>query len=139
MADIKSCGFLLYRTDPNPSFLLMRHPDRWDLPKGHVDAGESELECALRELVEETAIGADDIEIDPDFRFVHEYTVNYKRQGNVPKRKQLIVYLGRLLRPVEIEVTEHEGFAWMDWQPPHQIQPQTIDPLLAHLERHWRQ
>ena len=117
----------------------MRHPDRWDLPKGHVDEDESDLECALRELIEETGIGVDDIEIDPDFQFVHHYTVNNSRHGSVPKPKQLIIYLGKLLRPVDIEVTEHEGFQWIDWQPPHKIQAKTIDPLLEHLDHHWRQ
>jgi 8-oxo-dGTP pyrophosphatase MutT (NUDIX family) len=139
MDKIKSCGFLLYRTDPNPSFLLMRHPDRWDLPKGHVDEGESDLQCALRELVEETGIGEEDIEIDPDFQFVHQYLVNNSREGNVPKLKRLIIYLGRLLRPVEIALTEHEGFEWFDWQPPHRIQTRTIDPLLEQLEQYWNQ
>ena len=117
----------------------MRHPNRWDLPKGHVDDGESDIECALRELVEETGISSDDIEVDPDFRFVHHYTVDSKRHGNVPKSKQLVIFLGMLLRPVEISPTEHQGFQWIDWQPPHQIQVQTIDPLLQHLERHWSQ
>ncbi|MEL7161300.1 MAG: NUDIX domain-containing protein, partial [Bacteroidota bacterium] len=30
--------------------------NRWDLPKGHVDPGETNLECALRELEEETGV-----------------------------------------------------------------------------------
>ncbi len=54
----KSCGFLIYRNNPARSFLLMRHTDRWDLPKGHVDPNETNLECALRELKEETGIDA---------------------------------------------------------------------------------
>ena len=51
MADIQSCGFLVYREEPKLSFLLMQHSTRWDLPKGHVDPGETEMECALRETV----------------------------------------------------------------------------------------
>jgi len=137
MAEIKSCGFLIFRDDPSPSFLLMRHPQRWDLPKGHVDEGESDMECALRELVEETGIRAEDIEIDPSFRFVHEYVVNSTRHGNRPKLKQLIVYLGKLIRPVDIITTEHGGYVWFAWEPPHNIQENTINPLLTELERHW--
>ena len=29
---------------------------RWDLPKGHVDSGESDEECAVREIAEETGV-----------------------------------------------------------------------------------
>ncbi|MCA9163702.1 MAG: NUDIX domain-containing protein, partial [Planctomycetales bacterium] len=61
---LKSCGFLILRTEPELSFLLMKHVDRWDLPKGHVDAGEDELTCALRELEEETSLRADQLRLD---------------------------------------------------------------------------
>jgi len=73
---VKSCGFLLLRQEPERSFLLMRHPTRWDLPKGHVEEGESELECAYRELYEETGIEAHDIDWDEKFRFTLEYPVD---------------------------------------------------------------
>ena len=137
MAEIVSCGFLIYRADPNRSFLLMKHATRWDLPKGHVDEGETEMECALRELHEETGIQESDISLDPDFRFTSQYTVRYKRHGNVQKQKELIIFLAELRKPVEIVVTEHEGYQWFDWQPPHDIQENTINPLLEKVDEHW--
>jgi bis(5'-nucleosidyl)-tetraphosphatase len=72
MQQIKSCGFILFRGDrlaPQKSFLLMKHRDRYDLPKGHVEPGESDLECALRETTEETGIPASAIEIEPEFQY----------------------------------------------------------------------
>ena len=137
MAKVKSCGFLIFRDDPSPSFLLMRHPDRWDLPKGHVDEGESNFQCALRELEEETGITASDITVDEKFKFKHKYVVKYNRAGEVAKKKKLIIYLAHLIRPVSIKPTEHDGYEWVDWNPPHQIQDQTIDPLLRQLSQHW--
>ena len=136
MAKIKACGFLIVRDDPSPSFLLMRHPDRWDLPKGHVDPGETNFQCALRELHEETGITESDIEIDVDFKFKHKYTVTSNRSGNVPKKKKLVIFLGKLIRPVNIKLTEHDSYEWFDWNPPHLIQKKTIDPLLAHFAQH---
>ena len=46
MREVMSTGFLVIRRQPEVSFLLLRHPDRWDLPKGHVDSGETPAECA---------------------------------------------------------------------------------------------
>lgn len=137
MAKLKSCGFLIIKDDPSPSFLLMRHPARWDLPKGHVDPGETNLECAYRELEEETGITAADIEVDIEFKFKHRYVVNNERSGNEPKKKKLIIYLARLIRNVDIKLTEHDNYEWILWNPPHQIQEKTIDPLLKQLAKHW--
>lgn len=44
--EVKSCGFFVMK--PDQSFLLMKHKDRYDLPKGHMEAGESELQTAKR-------------------------------------------------------------------------------------------
>ena|SRR5205809_4659903 len=133
MDEAKSCGFLIIRGNPIREFLLMRHADRWDLPKGHVDPGESELECALRELQEETGITADDIEIISGFRFTTNYPVRSKRDGRLID-KTLVVFLARLKRDVQIDATEHRGYQWFDWHPPHKIQARTIDPLLGAME-----
>ena len=134
-----SCGFLIYRGDPIESFLLMEHKKRLDLPKGHVEPGESELECAYRELEEETGIKSDDIELDPDFRHTSDYVVRYKKYDRQPIPKTTVIFLARLLNPVEIDVTEHQGYQWHSWSPPHEIQAMAIDPLLAavalYLER----
>ena len=133
MSELRSCGFLIIRGDPIHSFLLMKHPKRWDLPKGHVDGGESDVECALRELEEETAIRAGDIRILDGFRFEHRYQVQYKRSGGKLTDKTLVILLARLIRDVKIVVTEHESFRWFDWGPPHTIQKRTIDPLLSEV------
>ncbi|HUE72175.1 MAG TPA: NUDIX domain-containing protein [Pirellulaceae bacterium] len=135
MRQIKAAGILVTRGRPIESFLLMRHASRWDLPKGHLDEEESDTECALRELREETGIGADDIEIDPDFRFTIEYDVDSRRHGE-RRHKTVVYFLGRLLRDVTITPTEHAGSQWFPWHPPHRIQEQTIDPLLAAVEEH---
>ena len=107
-------------------------------PKGHVDGSETELECAYRELHEETGINANQILIDQDFRYTHRYTVNYARHGNTPKLKELVIFLATTTEPVTIQLTEHPGFEWFPWQPPHQIQELTIDPLLSHVAEHFR-
>lgn len=134
--DVRSCGVLVMRETPEREFLLLRHPKRWDLPKGRLDPGETDLQCALRELWEETGIAADDIEIDPDFRYTTNYAVI---DHGTTRMKSLLILLGRLVRDVEIKLTEHQGYQWFPWRPPHKIQAQTIDPLLAEVERFFQQ
>ncbi|MHC2067131.1 bis(5'-nucleosyl)-tetraphosphatase [Bremerella sp. T1] len=133
----KACGFLIVKGDPIESFLLMKHPKRWDLPKGHVDKGESEMECALRELEEETGIHADDITVDPGFRYQLQYVVNYKKKfGGSDALKTVVYFLARLEKDVELNLTEHGDAKWFAWDPPHEIQEQTINPLLAAVAQY---
>ena len=133
MRKTRSCGFLLVRGDPVEAFLLMKHKNRWDLPKGHVDPCETDMQCALRETEEETGITAADLEILPDFQFTTQYSVVYKKFGPDPAEKTLIIFLARLRRDVSIKLTEHPGYQWFNWNPPHKIQKYTIDPVLAKL------
>lgn len=117
----------------------MKHKDRWDLPKGHVDPGESDLEAAFRELEEETGISADEVEVDSSFLFEHQYAVSGKRYSGGEKGeilKTLIVFLGYIPQQKQIIHTEHPDSRWFDWDPPHLIQKRTIDPLLEQLSEH---
>ncbi|MBX7203444.1 MAG: NUDIX domain-containing protein [Bacteroidia bacterium] len=41
---------------PSSRILLIYRLDTWDLPKGKIDPGESEIEAAIREIEEETGI-----------------------------------------------------------------------------------
>lgn len=129
---------LLTRTRPR-QFLLMRHADRWDLPKGHCDPGESDLQTALRETEEETGIDRDSIALVPDFRFELSYPVRYKRNGKQLFQKTVVYLLGEIESAVTPTLTEHQSFQWFDWNPPHRIQSQTIDPLLDAVARHMGQ
>jgi len=47
--------------DKRGAWLMIRRNGRWDLPKGHLEAGETLAECAARELLEETGIAAEPV------------------------------------------------------------------------------
>ena len=134
MREVMSTGFLVIRREPCLSFLLLRHPDRWDLPKGHVDPGETPLEAAFRELEEETGIMAGQISIVEGFEFQLSYPAPDRQQPSKMARKSLVIYLAWLETPAEVQVSEHDSYCWFDWDPPHRIQQQTIDPLLCYAE-----
>ncbi len=138
IVEVRSCGVLVYRDEPKRSFLLLKHAERWDLPKGHIDPDETDVDCALRELKEETGIDPESVVVEKDFRFVHHYSITRDRNKEGERLKELVIYLVRLTREVKIHVTEHDGYRWFDWTPPHKIQRKTIDPLLAAVEKHWK-
>lgn len=131
--EVFSCGYIIFRLGRPIQFLLMKHASRWDLPKGHMDLGETPLQTALRELLEETGIPADELWTDSTFLYEQEYTVQVNKRSRL---KKLSVYLGWLRSDRPLALTEHEGYRWFDWSPPHTIQLQTIDPLLAKVSNH---
>lgn len=130
-----SCGFLVMRKKKKKlQFLLMKHADRWDLPKGHVDPGETKLQTALRELYEETGIQDGQIEIDPGYEFVNHYWV--KGKNGRQRLKELTIYLATLKKDFAnqpIIATEHQDSRWFDWKPPQSIEPKSVDALLASV------
>lgn len=117
----------------------MKHTDRLDLPKGHIEEGETETVCALRELHEETGIPPALLELDPTFRFEAKYHASCQRLGGEQVEKTLVVFLGWLADDVQVTPSEHVGFEWHSWNPPHRIQARTIDPLLVAVENHLAQ
>ena len=133
MRQVKSCGVIVMRREPRLSFLLMQHTHRYDLPKGHIEFGEDEWGCAIRELYEETGIAASDLDFDPQFRFSHSYQLRYKRYGGETVNKTVVIFLGWLKHEVNVICSEHGNFTWVEWNPPHAIQKQTIDALLEQL------
>lgn len=139
MQRVKSCGVLVLREAPRRAFLLMKHARRYDLPKGHLNKGETEIECALRELFEETGFTKDDIELDPVFRHEETYHPSYARYGGEAVEKTLVIFLGRLLQDKSVVLSEHQGFEWVPWAPPHRIQTRVIDGLLLGVERYLAQ
>jgi hypothetical protein len=54
----RAAGVVVVRdTADGPRFLLLRAYRNWDLPKGRLEAGETSLEGAIREVREETGLG----------------------------------------------------------------------------------
>ena len=106
----KSCGGLIYREhDGETQLLLLKHRcgGHWSFPKGHMEAGETEMETALREIREETGLRV-------FLREVFREEVEYSPKPNV--KKQVIYFIGftlneAALRPQEEEVSELQ---WME-------------------------
>lgn len=135
MQSIQSCGVLLFRREPELSYLLLTHPRGYDLPKGHRDDGESEETCALRELSEETGLPPDAVRLDPRYRFESKYYPRYRRLGGEVVEKTVVVFLGWLDHDAPVIVTEHTGHEWVAWPPPREYGNGTIDGALDEAGR----
>ncbi|HHJ07115.1 MAG TPA: NUDIX domain-containing protein, partial [Anaerolineae bacterium] len=73
--DEKSCGAVIFKEEDGQILYLTveykKEKGYWGLVKGHVEAGESELETAKREIYEE--VGLSDLNFYPGFRAEHLY------------------------------------------------------------------
>ena len=140
MRKTKSCGVFVMRKQPEKSFLLMlKNPgskNLYDIPKGHIEFGEDEVSCALRELSEETGIEPENIDLDNNFRYSETGQTRYEEFKDEKVEKTLVIFLGWLKHEVDLKLTEHSGYKWVNWNPPHNIQKTTINPLLAQLDKY---
>ena len=83
------CGaVVINRENGETRYLLIANPSGiWGFPKGHMEAGETERETALREIKEETGL---DVQFLGNFRAADEHAL--LREGRPDVTKQ-ITYL----------------------------------------------
>lgn len=103
----QSCGVLAYRVnDGQREFLLVYETcsQCWSLPKGHMEAGETEEQTALRELYEETGLTA---KLDLSRSASMEYPISPYA------RKKVTFYLGKADGTPKARAGETECFKWV--------------------------
>ena len=85
-----SCGaVVISREDGETRYLLIANPSGiWGFPKGHMEAGETERETALREIKEETGL---DVQFLGDFRAADAHAL--VREGRPDVTKQITYFL----------------------------------------------
>jgi len=112
-------------------FLLLRAYRNWDFPKGMVEPGETPLDAALREVLEET--GIEDISFDWGPTFIE--TGPYRRD------KVARYYLARAKqRHVELRVNpqlgypEHQEACWVGYDKALSLVSPRLKPVV-----HWAQ
>ena len=102
----KSCGIIPFRRngDEKEFLVLLQTNHFWSFPKGHMEAGETETETALRELLEETSLT---VTLVPDARTVSEYDMPPLR------RKQVVLFLGEVNGDVTPQEEEIRNYRWV--------------------------
>jgi len=109
----RSAGFIVVRPQGQSWEVLgLRVWGKIDIPKGHVEDGEGDLEAAIRECDEEAGIS-----VDPkaDMPWGRSFYVSER------KHKDVIIYLAAteqepMIRPnPETKQYEHDGYHWLTW------------------------
>ncbi len=113
---IEAAGGLV--ADPTDHWLFIYRRDRWDLPKGMVDPGESPEEAALREVKEECGIGELRI-IDQLAPTYHVYPLEGEREWAFKKTHW---YFLRTRVCCQAEPQTSEGITRAEWKDPELLE-----------------
>ncbi len=127
---------IVHRSRTDPRLLLLRAYHYWDFPKGEVEAGETPLAAARREVKEETGIE------QLDFCWGEEYqeTVPYGR-GKVARYYLASTAQAAVTLPVNPELghPEHHEFRWVTPVEARQLLSERLQPILAWALQHLRE
>lgn len=110
VVELASGGVVLHPGDARVLLLHETEEDRWTLPKGHVEKGESLEACARREIQEET--GLTDLALLAGPREVTYRFFQPKKERNVQKVVLYFLFRAREDRIVTEEIFDRH--AWED-------------------------
>lgn len=124
-----SAGAVLVRPFPTGwRYLLLRVYRTWDFPKGGVEAGETPLQGAIREVEEETGL------TDLEFRWGEVYcdTEPYSA-GKVARYFVAASGVQDVHLPISPELgrPEHHEFRWVEHGDAQRLLPSRLQPVLA--------
>ena len=112
---VKCCGGVICHDGK----VLMVHQDNgvFAFPKGHMEEGETEIETARREILEETGIS---VELDSSRRFEFGYHID---EGDIDKT--VVLFMGGPSGAVDLKAQEGE-ISEVFWVP--------VDEVEGHLQ-----
>ncbi len=128
----KSCGVVVFRTANKKReylCLLQNLSGTYSVPKGHLEAFESEEDCAQRELFEETGIKA---ELVDGFKSEINYTFR-TRSGE--KNKTVVLFLAEYNGELDIDHNEIISYRWLDATKAKQTLPNGCSKVIDDVEK----
>jgi 8-oxo-dGTP pyrophosphatase MutT (NUDIX family) len=102
----KSCGCIIIE---NEKVLLVQEMEgHWGFPKGHVEAGETEAQTAIRETKEETNLN---VEVNTNKR----YEINYIVRDDIDK--SVVYFISNIIDgKIKKQETEINNIEWLPFQ-----------------------
>ena len=103
----KSCGVIPYRTlgTGREYLIVLQKNNCWSFPKGRMEADETEVQTALRELFEETGLVA---QLDLFRKVILKYDINSL------VRKHVVLFCGQISGDVVIQKSEISEYRWVN-------------------------
>jgi len=114
-----SAGVLVYKyEDGEYRFLFLKREEGFlDLPKGHIEKGESAEQAAIRETKEESGLK---VEIDPFYRYKVHY---WFYDGSEKIKKENTIFIARVPDSAKVKVSyEHIGYVWLNYSAAMQLE-----------------
>lgn len=102
---------ILKESEIDKYLLIQHHAGHWGFPKGHADAGETALQAACREFIEET--GITDFEVLDSVTFSETYA--FSRSGQ--RYDKTVVYYPAHVKTstVSCQAEEIQNYAWLEF------------------------
>jgi 8-oxo-dGTP pyrophosphatase MutT (NUDIX family) len=107
-----SAGVVLFREEQGKrKYLVLHYPGgHFDFPKGHLEAGENEMQAAVRELSEETGVTAGNFYDG----FSEKITYDFRRR-DIRIHKTVTFFLASTGSSKITISHEHRGYLWLDY------------------------
>lgn len=95
--------------DGKVSILFLSRENKWfDIPKGHIEKGESKEQAAIREAFEESGIN---VELLPYYEDSLDYVFSF---GGKKIAKNVVLFIAKEAATQKVKIShEHTGFKWL--------------------------
>lgn len=105
-----SAGAIIYYSENGHTlYLILQYAGgHWDIPKGHIEAGETRVQAAIREIKEETNL---DVIVDQGFEKSFSYL--FRNPHGILVSKTVYIFVAQAFNKDVILSHEHKNFAWL--------------------------
>ena len=129
----RAAGAVVFRrSDRGIRLLILRAYKNWDFPKGRIEPGETELDAARREVVEETGLANLDYPFGEEFRETLPYAGNKVARYYLAETETENIEL-----PVSPELgrPEHHEYRWVSFEEAEDLLPPRLAVVLEWAKK----